>query len=321
MAEGREPTSLREIFIQFLIRILGPIIWFKNRIHLIMNNSFVILTIAYDSQDSLDLMAKQLNDQICQPKKWLIVNNSPRSVGSIKLDVKCNLSILNGIEGEGFAQGCNRGLNQLQNEGWDGWVWLLNPDIFFLDRETLVNLQKQIISLPSNALVGTAVIDKNGQMEPSAGWVDYGLSFRSRCVNASFGKAIPIQVDWLSGCNLFFKPKAHAFEPRFDESFPLYYEDMDFCLRLGAKNIPSLWLANIVIGHDRGLGSKTSLSRRLRLSSCSYIRFLQRHLPVWVLYLRSMILVFKAILRLPIDFQTSCAVIQGWFEAFRRPIK
>ena len=52
------------------------------------------------------------------------------------------------------------------------------------------------------------IIDKNGNMERSAGWISSGLKFRSRLVDPSMTSIKAISVDWLSGCSLLLKPSA-----------------------------------------------------------------------------------------------------------------
>ena len=281
----------------------------------------VVLTVAYHSNKALRSLAKDLSDQSYQPGHWLIVNNSPNSGGSITLDAHCRISIINGHEGDGFGQGCNRGLDELHRQGWVGWIWLLNPDTTFLNDETLQQIHGCLGDFPQQALVGTALIDAQGCLEESAGWIDPGLRFRSRKVKESMSSNMPLNVDWLSGCSLLIRPSAHSIAPRFDEAFPLYYEDVDLCLRLTQKGIPIIWLSSVKVIHKCGEGSNTPSARRIRLSACSYIRFLQRHRSKWVLLLRSFRLFFKAVFGLAITPIKSSALLRGWFEACRRPLK
>ncbi len=289
-----------------------------------VNPQIVILTVAYHSQAALLQLSKDLLRQNCQPLQWLIVNNSPRTAPPLKLITNCPLFIVEGKEGEGFGAGCNRGLDVLQSQGWEGWVWLLNPDVALPRIETLDRLLVQLAELPSNALIGTAVLDENGCLEESAGWIDGGIWFRSRKVTEemmNLRKELSVPVDWISGCSLLMKPSAYKSQPRFDSLLPLYYEDMDLCLRHKKLGAPILWMPSIWVDHQRGTGSRSSLYRRSFLSSCSYIRFLQRHSPRWVLFLRSIRLVTKALLRLPFDPRHTCSVLNGFVEAFRKPVK
>ncbi len=285
-------------------------------------NRLVILTVSYHSQEALKVLAEGLSLQTRHPFKWLIIDNSPKTA-PVKLKTQLPVALISGEEGDGFALGCNRGLSELEKNGWSGWVWLLNPDTSFMDENTLEKLAHQLDELPADSLVGTAVLGPDGKLEKSAGWIDSGLNFRGRLVNDEMkllGSKRLVAVDWVSGCSLLMRPTSHLVQTRFEVAFPLYYEDMDLCLRHSRKGMPIFWFPYVVIRHQSGDGSKVTSSKRLRLSSCSYIRFLQRHSQGWVLALRSFRLIFKAMLFFPLRPQRSFAVLQGWFEAFRRPL-
>ncbi len=285
----------------------------------------VLLTVAYHSQKSLNLLAEELARQTQEPKQWIVVNNSPLSSEPLKISTSPSfLSIIQGEEGDGFGKGCNRGLDYLQKRNWQGWVWLLNPDTTMPDITTIERLVVLLERLSPKSFAGTRVIDCNGLLEASAGWIDPGLAFRRRYVNVVSNFQVnsggEVFVDWISGCSFLLKPSAHSVKPRFDMALPLYYEDIDLCLRSAARNIPVLWLSMITIGHQRGTGSEAPSSRRIRLSSCSYIRFMQRHCSWWVMTIRIMRMILKSIFLVLTKPQEGIAVLQGCFEAFCRPL-
>jgi GT2 family glycosyltransferase len=166
------------------------------------------------------------------------------------------------------------------------------------------------------------VRDEQGRFEPSGGWIDPGLDFRRRRVGAptlragaAGGGGPAVAVDWLSGCSLALRPEAHCPPARFDPAFPLYYEDMDLCLRLGAAGAPVLWLTDVAVTHQRGEGSHTSGERRQRLATVSYLRFLRRHRPAWVVALRTLRLLLATLLRLPGHPRRSFATLMAMTEA------
>ncbi len=149
------------------------------------------------------------------------------------------LLVLQGEQGDGFGAGCNRGLDYLQQTGYSGWVWLLNPDTSLPQGDEAQQLLEALADLPAQAVVGTAVQDSTGTIEPSAGWIDQGLNFRRRKVSTADSlRQEPLRLDWLSGCSLLLQPAAHQPPARFDPCFPLYYEDMDLCLRLAQHGGP-----------------------------------------------------------------------------------
>jgi GT2 family glycosyltransferase len=171
--------------------------------------------------------------------------------------------------------------------------------------------------------VGTAVSDGCGGYEASGGWFSAGLSFRGRRLEPSAAllaePAGPLALDWLSGCSLALRPSAQPNGVRFDERFPLYYEDMDLCLRLARLGASVLWLRQPVIVHRKGTGSVAPGPRRLRLSTLSYLRFLRRHSPGWVMALRSLRLLLLTLVRLPLRPQRSLAVVQAMLTVLREP--
>ncbi len=284
----------------------------------------VIVTVAYHSEAVLPALARDLARQCQLPQLWLLVDNSPqsapldleplRTAARLSSDQPANLALrrLAGHEGDGFGEGCNRAINQLAVQGWEGWVWLLNPDTRLPGGEELGQLGQQLANLPQRAVVGTAVFDGHGGLEASGGWIDPGLRFRSRRLAVTaLSAGGPLAVDWLSGCSLALRPSAHEPPARFDPAFPLYYEDMDLCLRLSARGAPVLWLPQPGVRHHRGQGSNTGEPLRQRLSTISYLRFLRRHCPPWVLLLRTLRLLALTLLRLPLQPRRSLAVLQG----------
>jgi GT2 family glycosyltransferase len=287
-----------------------------------------VVTVAYGSAAVLPTLARDLAAQSSPPEVWLVVDNSPESAplqADLLTTAAPGLTIrpIRGGEGDGFAAGCNRALDLLARERWDGWVWLLNPDTGLPQGDELASLGVQLEQLPARALVGTAVSDGCGGYESSGGWFSAGLSFRGRRLDpraALLGEpAGPLALDWLSGCSLALRPSAQPNGVRFDERFPLYYEDMDLCLRLARLGAPVLWLRQPVIVHRKGTGSVAPGPRRLQLSTLSYLRFLRRHSPGWVMALRSLRLLLLTLVRLPLRPQRSLAALQAMLTVLREP--
>ena len=82
------------------------------------------------------------------------------------------LLVLKGQQGDGFGAGCNRAFDYLQQAGHTGWIWLLNPDTALPKGDEAQQLVEALRELLPQALVGTAVQDATGEIEPSAGWID-----------------------------------------------------------------------------------------------------------------------------------------------------
>lgn len=278
-----------------------------------------MVTVSHHSGALLPDLARDLAAQSSPPQRWVLVDNSPESAPLAAADLRraypLALELLAGQQGDGFGAGCNRAFAALAASGWDGWVWLLNPDTRLPVGDELRLLAAQLERLAPTSLVGTSVVDTTGQMEASGGWIDPGLRFRRRRLPPAGGinpHGGPVAVDWLSGCSLVLRPTAQQPPTRFDPLFPLYYEDMDLCLRLGRQQGAAvLWLQTPAVVHAKGSGSSSASSRRLELSTLSYLRFMRRHCPIWVLGLRSLRLVLMSLARLPLQPGRSLVVLRA----------
>jgi len=285
----------------------------------------VVVTVAHHSSAVLPALARDLARQGEPLALWLVVDNSPRT-SPVAPDAfaaagpdasPLPLRLLRGEEGEGFGVGCNRALAWLEEHGWGSWVWLLNPDTALPRGDELRRLKEALARVDGRSLVGTAVEDGSGGLEASGGWFRPGLRFRSRRLAPGHaGSSEPLRLDWLSGCSLALRPSAHQPPARFDPAFPLYYEDMDLCLRLQRLGAPVLWLPEPRVLHRRGQGSGSASPRRWRLSTVSYLRFLRRHCPGWVVGLRTLRLLAVTSLRLPLQPGRSRAVLAGVLEVW-----
>ncbi len=285
----------------------------------------VVVTVAHHSGAVLPALARDLARQEGPLALWLVVDNSPRTspvapdaLAPAEPDARpLPLRLLPGEEGDGFGAGCNRALAWLDDHGWGGWVWLLNPDTALPRGDEVRRLEEALARVDPRSLVGTAVEDDSGELEASGGWFRPGLRFRSRrLVPRHAASSEPLRLDWLSGCSLALRPSAHQPPARFDPAFPLYYEDMDLCLRLQRLGAPVLWLPEPRVPHRRGQGSGSASPRRWRLSTVSYLRFLRRHCPGWVVGLRTLRLLAVTTLRLPLQPGRGRAVLAGVLEAW-----
>ncbi len=286
------------------------------------NQNLALVTVAYHSQQAIESLAQDLARQQQCKFCWLLVNNAPLSAPLKAEQMACKaveIQIINGQEGEGFGRGCNRAFEVLKAQGFKGWVWLLNPDTQLQRGDECTRMIQKLKSCDQRTVLGTAVSGADGELEASGGWIDPGLQFRRRRVGNQLIKnkgieVAAVEVDWLSGCSLALKPEAHRPAARFDLAFPLYYEDIDLCLRLKALGASVLWWHQLTIGHQKGSGSQVPSYRRLKLSTISYIRFIQHYCPLWVQLLRISRLIINALLRMPLQPKRSAAVLLALWD-------
>ena len=265
-------------------------------------------------------LARSLDKQTIKPDIWILVDNAPISEPTFIPAVAFPVLILPGEEGDGFGCGCNTGLNFLSKRSWLNFAWLLNPDTNLASNTHIECLMNQLNTLKNNSLIGTAVVNSDGMLEQSGGWIRNGLGYRKSQIDQSLiNKELrhPLSVDWISGCNLIFKPSSFSNLLRFDPYFPLYFEDIDFCLRAKALGGQCIWINALRINHQKGKGSECSLFRRERLKTISQIRFLRRYQSRWVLIAHILRIIILAFGRMPIQFDSSLGKLCGALQVLQ----
>lgn len=273
-----------------------------------------IITVCYKSNYSLPALAQSLNNQTNKSFIWILIDNAPSSNPVIVPQTNFPIYILQGQEGNGFGSGCNLGLEFLKKRSWINWVWLLNPDTSLIQDIHIERLNFFLSSIESNSILGTTVIDSNKFVEDSAGWISRGLMYRRFRINQYIyeqADSNTLTVDWVSGCNLLFKPSNFAGQLKFDAYFPLYFEDIDFCLRAKKAGAACIWIKNLTIFHQKGAGSVCSQFRRERLKSISQVRFLLRYQSPWIVILHISRIIVLSALCLPTDFRKSTGKLSG----------
>jgi GT2 family glycosyltransferase len=281
----------------------------------------LVITVCYKSNSSLSILAESLNKQAIRPWKWILIDNAPLSNPVLNLNTTFPLHIISGNEGDGFGAGCNAALDLVHEMNFEGWIWLLNPDTYLPTSNHIENILNTLANVDANTILGTAIEGLDHQLEQSAGWIRKGLGYRkSQITKELFTQASRpyIEVDWVSGCNLIFRPSSFSTPLRFDNYFPLYFEDIDFCLRARLHGGKCIWLASLSISHQKSTGSECSLFRRERLKAISQIHFLCRYQPWWVTAAHALRIIALALQRLPTQFGSSrgtlAGVLQGLFD-------
>lgn len=92
-------------------------------------------------------------------------------------------------------------------------------------------------------------------------------------------------VDWVSGAALFVQTKTIRDLGGFDESFFLYYEDVDLCQRIQNIGGSTLYIPHVTITHSCGNSSKKDRKNQKKWYYKSQDIFFKKHVGVLQLYL------------------------------------
>jgi GT2 family glycosyltransferase len=185
----------------------------------------------------------------------------------------------------GFSAAVNAGMRAASG----GLVLLLNPDAE-LPPGSLHRMAEAMLQQSDAGALGFRQVNERGAFQLSVGprpsfplelgrmviqrQLDRGNSSVATMVDRALGRARR-RVSWVSASALMVRPSAFDAVGGFDESFFLYFEDADFCLRLGRSGYPVYYVPEVTVIHRRGqsaAGSRALARSAYRASQRLYWR-------------------------------------------------
>ncbi|MBA4063813.1 MAG: hypothetical protein C0501_08900 [Isosphaera sp.] len=181
----------------------------------------------------------------------VVDNHSPSHPAARKLEKLHGVTVRRFGRNLGFARAVNRGVTEgvgppgrrRSRDGSD-WVLLLNPDVTVADEfldDVSAAVERLTAQDPSAGVVGFRLRNRDGSDQassgpyPTLGRTVGGLFLprsRRRCTHRPEPTRQP--VDWVTGGCLLVRRDCFRQLGGLDESFFLYYEDVDFCRRAAA---------------------------------------------------------------------------------------
>ncbi len=203
--------------------------------------------------------------------------------------------IANG-ENLGFAAGCNVGIRHALAEGTD-YVLLLNNDTV-APPNLLDTLMAEAGRLPDAGILTPALhyLDKPEQLW-FAGSRRHPLTLES----VDFGPVGPRRhteadrqhvVDYIFGTAMLLPRNVLEKVGLLDESYFMYYEDMDYCLRVQAAGYQLYYLPQVSVGHGVSASTESTSAFRYYHKARSSVIFFHGHARGWR---RWLILVYRSL--------------------------
>jgi GT2 family glycosyltransferase len=282
-----------------------------------------VVIVSYNSGDTLRGCVEPLAGE---PGINVIVvdNASPEDPLSTiaDLDVRTIRAPRNG----GFSYGCNLGANA----GTSEYVLFLNPDAV-LSPDDLHRLVALLDAEPAIGCVGPKILGGDGEvlysrrreprlrttlanalflhrLFPRAAWADEMVRDRAEYER-------PGDAGWLSGACLCIRRTAFAEIGGFDESFFLYCEDADICVRLRAAGHAVRYEPSVVARHQEG--SSAPRSALAAIHAKSRARYAQLHYRPAAARLEAALLALSAVTHAIVAFPRRRAHAQGHTAALR----
>lgn len=180
----------------------------------------------------------------------------------------------------GFAYGNNRGFEYgFKHNPVIDYFFLLNPDAI-VRPEAVLHLLDFMEKNPSAGTAGSSLENERGELWPMAfrfprmltevvSALDFGplyRAFEDKMVARTMGSTNE-EVDWFPGASMMVRARAIKELGGMDESFFLYYEETDFCLKLKRHGWTN-WYVPIsrvmhIAGQSSGITAEGADTRKL----------------------------------------------------------
>jgi GT2 family glycosyltransferase len=225
----------------------------------------------------------------------IVDNHSPRHPQVHRLRRREGVSLRRWSKNRGFAAAVNEGCRLAVGD----WFLLMNPDTTppdgFLD-DVAQRVEALERTQPRAGIVGFHLRNEDGTQQLSSGpfptltgTLARLLLPRRRRKYQQVGASAACEVPWVTGCCLLVRRQCWDELQGLDESFFLYYEDVDLCRRARAKGWTVWYEPTLAVVHHHPLHSRpvpAALRLVLRHSLLTYAR---RHWPAWQFRLLSRI--------------------------------
>lgn len=198
----------------------------------------------------------------------VVDNNSNDGVKEFLSDRYPSVSCISQKTNPGFGTSQNVGMKSVVAK----YYFVLNPDTEFLPgQHTMQRLYEYMEQHSRVGMIGPKIVYPDGSLQYSC-WrfpsvlqpfynrTKLGKFSRGKIHNAyhmmkDFDHEKTIPVDALMGSAMFVRGDAIESVGRFDERFWMYYEDIDWCIRMWEAHWPVYYVHDIVLQHLHGRGS------------------------------------------------------------------
>ena len=203
-------------------------------------------------------------------------------------------------ENKGFAAG----VNAAEKQGNSRYVLLLNPDTH-VNYPALESLKNYLDQHDDVAAAAPKILYPDGRLQPSRG--SFPNFFRTGAHLLNLKRVMPDdekiiqwcgrwlgsifrqysevkeeqEVDYTTGACVLIRRSAFSELGGLDERFFLYYEEIDFGLRLKRAGYRWVFLNGAVVTHKVAASSDTVPIPSFEARYTSMIKYFQKHRPIW----------------------------------------
>lgn len=236
---------------------------------------------------------KKTTQDFKSPSSEIIVVDNASADDSFKiLKKEKNIRLLSNKENKGFSKAVNQGIKIAQGE----YILLLNPDTV-VKKDAIQKLLEFAKSTNDCGAVGPKLLNPDGSAQSSVfrlptpyhAILEYWLGQKGKYSKYTPpGEKISAVESIVMACFLI-SPKAIKRVGFLDEKFFMYFEDLDYCKRIGKAGLKVYYLPHSEVIHYHGTSGKNLAKaqdqwKRLIPSSKKYHGSLMHYLITFVLW-------------------------------------
>lgn len=185
--------------------------------------------------------------------------------------------IINNSNPKGFGSNHNQAFVRCRSE----WFVVLNPDVALLSNPFQALLHA--VNEKNVALVSPRALSSKGMPEDCWRYFPTFYGLLCRWIGLGDGRYDHLSIDnsafaveWASGLCMCFRSEAYAKLKGFDESYFLYFEDVDICVRAWQIGMRVLACPAAMLVHDGQRASRQSIEH-MRWYFMSMFRFFYKY--------------------------------------------
>jgi GT2 family glycosyltransferase len=212
-----------------------------------------------------------LAENVKTPIEVILTLNVPESFDADLGTIPFATKVIRNSAPMGFGANHNAAFRESQGQ----FFCVVNPDIRLTNdpfpqlieclRDLRVGIAAPLVRSPRGA------IEDSARRFPTPGIILSKLLKRSRGADYSTDKPV-VYPDWVAGMFMVFRREVFSAAGGFDESFFLYYEDVDLCARLRLTGLEVAQVTGVSVTHAAQRRSHSSL-RYARWHLQSMLRF------------------------------------------------
>ncbi len=238
---------------------------------------------AFNPGPELASMAASLENATSNPYELVIVDNGSDPIIVDDVARRFGAQVIRTGENLGYGRAANLGLAQATSE----WGVVVNPDVVF-DRGSLDSMLYSAKSWPRGGGFGPLILTEEGEVYPSArrfprlvtgvGHAVLSHVWRENPFTRAYRQEGSIEdehpVDWLSGACLLVRMEAFREIGGFDDSYFMFFEDIQLGEQFKAAGWQSVYLPLATIHHEQGSSWKDRPATMLRAHHRSAAHYL-----------------------------------------------